>query len=69
MSLAKLFYMKETFRASVRRWRQACFRKRTHARREQRFTLEALEPRLLLDASPLLVNMEALGHELTVQVQ
>ena len=52
MSLAKLFYIKETFRESVRRWRQACFRKRSHARREQRFILEALEPRVLLSATP-----------------
>ena len=28
MSLAQLFFMKETFRESVRRWRQACFRQR-----------------------------------------
>ena len=52
MSLAKLFYMKETFRESVRRWRQACFRKRSHVRREQRFVLEALEQRVLLAATP-----------------
>ena len=52
MSLAQLFYMKETFRESVRRWRQVCFRKRSHARREQRFILEALEPRVLLSGTP-----------------
>ncbi|TKB72677.1 MAG: LEPR-XLL domain-containing protein, partial [Nitrospira sp.] len=54
MSLAKLFYMKETFRESVRRWRQACFRRRTQhsALRTQNFQLEALEPRLLLSATP-----------------
>ncbi len=51
MSLAKLFYLKETFRESVRRWRQGCFRKRSHARREQRFVLEALEPRVMLSAT------------------
>jgi len=26
MSLAQLFYLKETFRTRVREWRQACFR-------------------------------------------
>ena len=62
MSLATLFYMKETFRESVRRWRQAGFRRRTqHARPEpsrraapstQNFQLEALEPRLLLSGTP-----------------
>ena len=36
----------------MRQWRQACFRKRVHMRREQRFTLEALEPRVLLSATP-----------------
>ena len=53
MSLAQLFFMKETFREQVRCWRKACFRKRTHAQREQRFTLELLEPRLLLSATPV----------------
>lgn len=52
MSLAKLFYMKETFRESVRRWRHACFRRRSQVRREHRFAFEALEPRLLLSATP-----------------
>ena len=52
MSLAQLFFLKETFREQVRQWRQACFRKRVHMRREQRFTLEALEPRVLLSATP-----------------
>jgi len=68
MSLAQLFFMKETFREQVRRWRQACFRKRSalstqhsafgssHPSRltslASRFTLEALEPRLLLSATP-----------------
>ena len=61
MSLAKLFYMKETFRERVRQWRQACFRKRSQARREQRFTLEALEPRLLLSAAP--VSLESLNSD------
>ena len=28
MSLAQLFYFKETFRQRVRTWRQACFRPR-----------------------------------------
>lgn len=35
MNLAKLFYLKETFRTRVREWRQACFRQhasRRHAR-------------------------------------
>ncbi|NOT96222.1 MAG: LEPR-XLL domain-containing protein, partial [Nitrospira sp.] len=63
MSLAKLFYMKETFRENVRRWRQACFRQRSNSSPvthhasyltslASRFTLETLEPRLLLSASP-----------------
>ena len=45
MSLAQLFFMKETFRESVRRWRQACFRRKSQVSREQRFMLEQLEPR------------------------
>lgn len=63
MSLATLFYMKETFRESVRRWRQACFRQRvachstiphsTLSKSASRFLLEALEPRLLLSATPI----------------
>ena len=64
MSLAKLFYLKETFRESIRLWRQACFRQRSHPSRithhashptslASRFTLEALEPRLLLSASSM----------------
>ena len=63
MSLAKLFYMKETFRENVRRWRQACFRQRSNSSPvthhasyltslASRFTLETLEPRLLLSATP-----------------
>jgi hypothetical protein len=89
MSLAQLFYFKETFRQRVRQWRQSCFRTRverhheacgglanssfhiphsTFSKSASRFLLEPLEPRLLLDASPLLVNMEALGHELSVLV-
>ncbi len=53
MSLAQLFFMKETFRERVRCWRQDRFRKRTHVPREHRFTLEPLEPRLLLSATPI----------------
>ena len=52
MSLAKLFYMKETLRERVRQWRHACFRKRAYARRTERFTLEPLEARVLLSATP-----------------
>jgi|CXWL01.1.fsa_nt_gi hypothetical protein len=69
MSLAKLFYLKETFRERVRRWRQACFRYQStsHVSRRSsldrpdvsrftshasRFLLEALEPRVLLSATP-----------------
>jgi len=52
MSLANLFYLKETFRENVRRWRQACFRHCARAGHEPRFTLEALEPRVLLSATP-----------------
>jgi len=55
MSLAQLFFLNETFRQRVRRWRQACFRKHSQARREQRFTLEALESRLLLSGTPDLI--------------
>ena len=35
MSLAKLFYLKETFRTRVREWRQACFRQRASRRHGQ----------------------------------
>ena len=63
MSLAQLFFMKETFRESVRHWRQSCFRQRSNSSPvthhascltslASRFTLEALEPRLLLSATP-----------------
>jgi hypothetical protein len=52
MSLANLFYLKETFRENMRRWRRACFRQRVRARREKYFALEALEPRVLLSATP-----------------
>src|SRR5690242_14361664 len=52
MSLAQLFYTKETFRERVRKWRHACFRRRRELSRERRFALEALEPRLLLSATP-----------------
>jgi len=51
MSLAQLFYFKETFRQRVRKWRQACFSPRKR-RRERRFVLEQLEQRILLDAVP-----------------
>ena len=63
MSLAQLFFMKETFRERVRHWRQACFRRRLTPsigsdsalakRVASRFTLEALEPRLLLSGTPV----------------
>jgi len=63
MSLAQLFFMKETFRAQVRHWRQSCFRQRSNSSPvthrpsrlislASRFTLESLEPRLLLSATP-----------------
>jgi hypothetical protein len=52
MSLAKLFYVKETFRSHVRQWQHAYFHRRRQVRRERRFALEALEPRLLLSATP-----------------
>ena len=68
MSLATLFYLKETFRARVRHWRQTCFRRRltpsfrssplptSHSPLTRHtaslFTLESLEPRLLLSATP-----------------
>src|SRR5690349_13909167 len=52
MTLAHLFYVKETFRERVRKWRHASFRQRTQLRRERRFALEALEPRVLLSATP-----------------
>jgi hypothetical protein len=46
--------MKETFREQVRHWRQTCFRRRAQpsALRSQHFLIEALEPRLLLSATP-----------------
>lgn len=62
MSLAQLFYAKETFRERVRQWRQACFRNASRLSRSSRdsrlthhpsqFSLEALEPRVLLSATP-----------------
>ncbi|MGE0642374.1 MAG: Ig-like domain-containing protein [Nitrospira sp.] len=61
MSLAQLFYLRETFREHVRQWRLACFRQQAHhaARTTQssvlstqNFTLEPLEPRFLLSAAP-----------------
>src|ERR1051326_8857314 len=52
MSLATLFYLKETFRSHVRQWQQACWRRRTQLKRAPRFTLETLEPRVLLSATP-----------------
>ncbi|MGE0642375.1 MAG: Ig-like domain-containing protein [Nitrospira sp.] len=67
MSLAQLFYLKETFREHVRRWRHACLwrRAQSSARRTpalstvegQLFTLEALEPRLLLSSTPIETNL------------
>ena len=82
MSLAQLFYLKETFREQVRRWRVASLTR--NARRSSfvkrlaslalspesltpdsslcaphvsRFTLEPLEPRLLLSATPTDVQL------------
>jgi hypothetical protein len=54
MSLAQLFYLKETFRNRVRQWRHACFSRQAQssALRTEHFTLEILEPRLLLSATP-----------------
>src|SRR5690348_12009243 len=52
MSLATLFYLKETFRSHVRQWRCAHFRRRDQLKRAPRFTVEALEPRVLLSATP-----------------
>ncbi len=46
MSLAELFYCREAIRTRVKRWQ----RKRRPSR--QQFSLEALEPRLLLSATP-----------------
>ena len=65
MSLARLFYLKETFRENLRRWRRTSFVKRRSpifsvdsARSTQSsvlsprpFALESLEPRLLLSVS------------------
>ena len=47
MSLAELFYCREAIRTGVKRWQR---RKRLPSR--QQFTLEALEPRVLLSATP-----------------
>jgi|CXWL01.1.fsa_nt_gi RHS repeat-associated protein len=41
MSLAKLFYLKETFRESVRRWQQAGFRRRTTSLAPGRSSLDS----------------------------
>ena len=54
MSLAELFYCREALRTRVKRW---------HSKRQpsrQQFMLEALEPRLLLSATPaeIVVNQE-----------
>lgn len=51
MSLAQLFYFKETFRQRVRQWRQGCFTPRKRQQRELIF--EQLEPRLLLSITPM----------------
>ena len=64
MSLAQLFYFKETFRQRVRQWRQACLTHCQHASHltphASRFQLEQLEPRVLLDAVPALpLDIEA----------
>src|SRR6185503_13429928 len=60
MSLAQLFGLKETFRQRVKRARRdwlssrpqsTAKRRRTHL---SHFTLEMLEPRILLNAAPLI---------------
>ena len=67
MSLAQLFFLKETFRENLRRWRRASFVTRPSAvffanstlniqdsaLRTRHFALEALEPRLLLSVVPM----------------
>jgi hypothetical protein len=82
MSLAQLFYLKETFRERMRRWRRRGLRDRTSfvtrqsaggwnsARSAQHsglstqhFTLEPLEPRLLLSATPI----EAIQQEAVLE--
>jgi RHS repeat-associated protein len=40
MSLAQLFFMKETFRERVRRWRRACFRQRSASLVSRRSSLD-----------------------------
>src|SRR5689334_21658984 len=69
MSLAQLFYLKEAVRAQLRQWRRSR-RRASGSRRpvnrsttriprpEPRFTLEALEPRLLLSATPVELSVE-----------
>ena len=80
MSLAQLFFMKETFRESIRRWRQACFRQRSHSSPvthhasrltslASRFTLETLEPRLLLSATPTEVTATQALEPAAITVQ
>lgn len=88
MSLAQLFYIKETFRERYRQWRQSCFRRRMQASQanrqsageaysapspqrtalfpshESRFTLESLEPRIMLSAD--LVFTTITDHNVTV---
>jgi len=69
MSLAKLFYLKETFRERVRRWRRACFQRRVQSSvlRTQNFTLESLEPRVLLSVAVPQGDLASLDVDLNGQ--
>lgn len=61
MSLAHMFYAKQAFRRAMRwakQWRQQ--RRTVHPSRP--FMLEALEPRLLMSASPIAPEQIALGE-------
>jgi len=69
MSLAQLFYLKETFRERVRRWRRACFQRRAQPSvlSPQHFTLESLEPRLLLSVTVPQGDLASLDVDLNGQ--
>jgi len=68
MSLAELFGLKETWRQRVRRTRRDWFRSRPQVSSKRsrahlsRFTLEMLEPRLLLNAAPVIEAAERNGQ-------
>ncbi len=63
MSPVEFFFLKRAGRGHHVKSR----RKRKAPTRHRSVVFETLEPRILLDAAPLMVDMAALGHNLTVQ--